>query len=154
MASHFQPGELVALTEQRGAGSADSAATGDTATVKNDEIDAVTRTGATDASYWHSDAALADIIRQNATKCPSRAVRSSRSRSRPRRHDQGKLLNEVDYLVARRLADQLGWCAMPNGRTLSRLTNGDFVEVPTALFESGNRKGFNDEESGEEESSI
>ena len=86
--------------------------------------------------------------------CPLRAERFSRSRSRPRRHGQDELLNDVDYLVARQLADQLGWCAMPNGRTLYRLTSGDVIEVPTALFKSWMRKGFKDEESGEEESST
>ena len=137
-----------------GAGSAGSAATDDEATVKNEEGDAVTRKDAADARDWRSDTALADIARQNATKCPLRAERFSRSRSRPRRHGQDELLNDVDYLVARQLADQLGWCAMPNGRTLYRLTSGDVIEVPTALFKSWMRKGFKDEESGEEESST
>ena len=155
LASHLQPGEFVALTEgcKRDApariistGSADSAATDKKAAEKSDEVNAVTGTGDADAIYWRSDKALADIARQNATKSPPRAARPSRSRSRSRCHGQDELFNEVDYSVARQLADQLGWCAMPNGRTLYRLTSGGVIEAPTALL-----KG---EASGEDEYST
>ena len=147
LASHLQPGEFVALTEgcKRDApariistGSADSAATDKKAAEKSDEVNAVTGTGDADAIYWRSDKALADIARQNATKSP-RAARPSRSRSRSRCHGQDELFNEVDYSVARQLADQLGL-------TLDRLTSGGVIEAPTALL-----KG---EESDEDEYST
>ena len=47
--------------------------------------------------------------------------------------DHRRQLTEVDYALARVLAAEMGWCSMPNGRTLYWSSSG-IVEVPTSAF--------------------